>query len=311
MLFGKLLYRLALASLAVMAVALGGCDEDPYAAGELELTWGRHGISDGRLFKPRAMAIDEEDHLYIVDMTARIQVFDRDGNFLRSWKTPAHEAGRPTGLSMDRDGNLLVADTHYFRVLVYSKEGELLRTLGGTQGDQPGEFGLVTDCVQDSQGNYYVSQYGEFDRIQKFSREGEFLLQWGGHGAELGSFVRPQSMFIDEQDHLWVTDACNHRVQCFDSQGNLLLNWGQEGDGLGQLRYPYGITVDEDGNFLLVEYGNHRLQRFTRDGKSLGCWGSVGRGEGQLYNPWAVVVDSQGAIHVLDTGNHRVHRLRM
>ena len=25
----------------------------------------------------------------------------------------------------------------------------------------------MTDCVQDSQGNYYVSEYGEWDRIQK------------------------------------------------------------------------------------------------------------------------------------------------
>ena len=50
------------------------------------------------------MAIDDADNLYIVDMTARIQVFTADGEFIRSWQTPVHENGRPTGLSIDRQG---------------------------------------------------------------------------------------------------------------------------------------------------------------------------------------------------------------
>ena len=44
----------------------------------------------------------------------------------------------------------------------------------------------VTDVVQDSQGYYYVAEKGEYDRIQKFSPEGDFILQWGGHGTEPG-----------------------------------------------------------------------------------------------------------------------------
>src|SRR4029078_8073417 len=115
------------------------------------------GISDGRLQKPRAMTIDANDLLYIVDMTARIQVFTADGEFVRVWQTPTHTNGRPTGLSIDRQGNVLVPDTHYFRVLVYSPQGELLETLGGTFGNKPGEFGLVTDVLEDASGNWYVS----------------------------------------------------------------------------------------------------------------------------------------------------------
>ena len=88
------------------------CYHDPAMAGKLEKVWGRRGIVDGRFQKPRAMAIDREDRLYIVDMLARIQVFDRDGNFLRGWRTPTHEAGRPTGLTISPNGIVLVADTH-------------------------------------------------------------------------------------------------------------------------------------------------------------------------------------------------------
>ena len=116
-----------------------GCGEAGSSIGKLDLVWGRRGISDGRLQKPRAMAIDDEDNLYIVDMTARIQVFTADGEFIRSWQTPVHENGRPTGLSIDARGRVLVADTHYFRVLIYSPVGELLEQIGGTEGPGPGD----------------------------------------------------------------------------------------------------------------------------------------------------------------------------
>jgi DNA-binding beta-propeller fold protein YncE len=257
------------------------------------------------------MAVDAQDRLYIVDMTARIQVFDRDGHFLCAWTTPAKEAGKPTGLSIGRAGQVLVADTHYYRVLMYSPTGDLLQILGGTQGDKPGEFGLVTDVVQDSQGYYYVAEYGEYDRIQKFTPEGRFVLQWGGHGAEPGQFARPQSIVLDEEEHLWVADACNHRIQVFDRQGKLLGLWGSPGCKAGQLYYPYDLALAPDGTVYVAEWGNDRVQKFTRDGRSLGAWGVPGRGDGQLAHPWALVRDSRGRIHVLDTGNHRVQTVRM
>jgi DNA-binding beta-propeller fold protein YncE len=296
------------------ALALGstvGCDEETPSIGHLEKVWGRRGISDGRLQKPRAMAIDAQDQLYIVDMTARIQVFTTDGEFLRGWQTPVHENGRPTGLSIDHAGRVLVADTHYFRVLTYSPEGKLLQQLGGLEGHSPGTFGFVTDAIEDRQGNLYVSEYGEYDRIQKFAPDGKFLLEWGGHGSKPGQFIRPQNMAIDEQDRIWVCDACNHRIQIFDVDGKLLESWGQQGSQPGQLYYPYDLVLDDQGQVYVCEYGNHRVQKFTRAGVSLGCWGREGRGPGELHNPWALVRDSQGRIHVLDTNNHRVQRIVM
>ncbi len=279
--------------------------------GRLDKTWGRRGISDGRFQKPRAIATDADDNLYIVDMTARIQVFSPDGEFVRSWQTPTHVNGRPTGLSFDRQGRLLVADTHYYQVLIYSPQGELLEKIGGTKGPELGQFGWVTDAVEDSQGNLYIAEYGEYDRIQKLSPDRTFLMQWGGHGSEPGQFVRPQGLKIDEQDHLWVADACNHRVQVFDGQGQLLQMWGTAGSEPGQLYYPYDLVFDDDGNVYICEYGNHRVQKFTRDGQSLGCWGQHGREPGEMHNPWGLVRDHRGRVHVLDSSNHRVQRVVM
>src|SRR6516162_5429081 len=134
-------------------IALGGCAPHDRP----EIVWGRQGVQPGEFSRPRAVAIDSNDRLYVVDYTARIQVFDRDGKFLnRSWTTPDFRNGRPSGLSMDRDGNLLVSDSHYHCLRIYSPEGELLRTIGGALGSGPGQFGYISDAVQDSEGNFYV-----------------------------------------------------------------------------------------------------------------------------------------------------------
>lgn len=283
-------------------------------SGRLEAVWGEHGVRDGQFHRPRAAAIDRHEQLYIVDKSARIQVFDPEGRFLRGWRTPAWEHGKPTGLSIHPDGSLMVADTHYFRILFYDPDGTLQaeRTLGGEFGPGPGQFGLVTDAVADSQGCLYVAEYGEYDRIQKFAPDGTFLFQWGGRGSEPGQFSRPQNLAVDQQDQVWVVDACNDRVQVFDATGDqalLVQCWGSRGDQPGQLRYPYDLVLVDDAVYI-CEFGNHRIQKFTREGKSLQCWGMEGRGPGQLFNPWAIVMDQDQRLHIVDTYNHRVQRVR-
>jgi DNA-binding beta-propeller fold protein YncE len=293
------------ALLGVLGCAPGG------PPSEAERTWGSQGINDGQLQKPRAIAIDQHDRLYLVDMLARIQVYDLEGAYLDGWRTPVSLNGRPSGLTVARNGDLLVADTHYFRVLRYDPTGNLVEDeiLGGTAGTGEGEFGFVTDVVEDSQGNLYVSEYGDHDRIQKFTPSRDFLLQWGSHGEALGQFRRPQNLAVDERDQIWVADACNHRIQVFDTQGNLVRHWGTEGGGPGELYYPYDLALDHRGHVYVCEYGNHRVQKFTLDGESIAIWGSEGRGPGQLHNPWAVALDRFGRVHIVDSSNHRVQRV--
>ena len=148
---------------------------------------GHFGEETREFYKPRAMTIGPRGLLYVVDKTGRIQVFDQEGRFQRGWTTPAVKNGKPCGLSFSNDGNLIVADTHYHRVLTYTPEGELLaeRTIGGVCGEKPGEFGFVTRAVEDSRGNYYVGEYGPQDRLQKFDRNGKVLCVWGSHSASL------------------------------------------------------------------------------------------------------------------------------
>lgn len=294
------------------------------AADQPDLVWGRRGMSEGRFLKPRAIAIDRDDLLYIVDTTGRIQVFDGDGEFQRFWKTPQTANGRPTGMAIrpadERYGEdlLLVADTHYYRMLVFDLKGRLIEpaVIGGTAGFGPGEFAFVTEAVCDRWGNYYIGEYGDSDRIQKFDPDGRFVTQWGGNGKQRGKFVRPQSMVVDG-DVLHILDSCNHRIQRYDltsTTPELIDVSGRQGLGPNEFYYPYDVTLiadegDGQPDLLVCEYGNQRLQRISVTGQAKGIWGSPGFSPGQLYQPWGVVVDSRQRIHVLDSNNHRVQRI--
>ena len=80
-----------------VAPLLGGCGVG--IGSYPEKVWGVHGTKPGWLHKPRVGAFDAEDQLYIADLTDRIQVFDRDGTFLRHWRTPDLNVDGPSGLT--------------------------------------------------------------------------------------------------------------------------------------------------------------------------------------------------------------------
>ncbi len=302
------------AAMTVGAVASQtGCRTASTITRQPDLIWGRKGLSEGRFLKPRALAIDRNDQIFVVDMTGRIQVFDRDGKYIRGWQTPEKVQGKPTGLGMGIDGSLLVADTHYHRVLAYTPLGELQteRIIGGQFGNEPSQFHFVTDVMQSPSGHIFAGQYGELDQIQEFDASGKFVRRWGKHSNDLDGFDRPQSLVLDKQGRLWIADSSNHRLLVFElepAEPKLVKVIGTHGQDKGQFVFPYGLAFDRDDNLLVVELGNHRVQRLATDGTCLESWGEPGTAPGQFSSPWSLAVDSRGAIHVLDSWNHRVQR---
>jgi hypothetical protein len=305
---GQLLSRRGLL-LAAGLLLLSGCRNN---AKDPEMVWGRRGISEGELVKPRAIAIDSKDRLYLVDWTARIQAFDRDGKFLgHSWTPPDYRNGRPSGLSIDKDDNVVVSDSHYHCVRIYSPEGKLLRTIGGEAGSEPGQLSYISDTLRDKDGNFYIAEFGDNQRITKLDPNGKFIKCWGSPGSEVGQFARVRAMALGPDGNLYLADACNHRIQVFTTDGDFVRCWGQPGAGPGQLSYPYDVAFAPSANpaLYVVEYGNHRVQKFTMAGESLGVWGRPGREPGCFSSPWALAVDSRGRVHVVDSENDRVQRI--
>jgi DNA-binding beta-propeller fold protein YncE len=247
--------------------------------------------------------------MYLVDWTARIQAFDRDGKFLdHSWTPPDYRNGRPSGLSVDKDDNVIVSDSHYHCVRVYTQEGKLVRTVGGEPGLEPGQLSYISDALCDAAGNFYVAEFGDNQRITKLDASGTFIKCWGSAGSEPGQFARIRALTLGPDGNLYVADACNHRIQVFTADGAFVRTWGAAGTGKGQLAYPYDLAF-ADAVLYVVEYGNHRVQKFNIQGESLGSWGGPGRERGRLGSPWALAVDSRGRVHIVDSENDRVQRI--
>ncbi len=267
------------------------------------------GRGEGELIYPRAIAYDAvNDWFYIVDRTARVQRFDSEGRFINGWQMPEWTNGKPVGLSVGPDGNLWVPDTHYFRVMIYSPSGELLRSFG-RQGRGDGEFLLLTDIAFDAEGLVYVSEYGGNDRIQVFRQDGTFLRSFGTFGRGEREFARPQSIALIGHE-IFVADACNHRISVWTTAGEHVRNLGRSGSGPGEFRFPYGLETDPDGHLIVTEFGGTRVQQIGRDGRALSSWGRGGKGPGELTYPWASVVDRRGRVVIVDSGNNRVQVVR-
>src|SRR5207247_10860210 len=88
---------------------------------------GTRGTGVGQFNKPRSVAVDRQDNLYVVDMTGRVQKFSPDGRYLFSWQMhkedPGKVKGEPKGMGMDNDGNLIVVEPHYQRLNLYTMDG--------------------------------------------------------------------------------------------------------------------------------------------------------------------------------------------
>jgi DNA-binding beta-propeller fold protein YncE len=299
----------AAALAAALLAAASGCSRSASATGapDAVAVWGGPGAGDGQFTKPRAVAADGRGAVYVVDMTGRIQKFTEDGRFILAWRTPSVERGRPTDIECDREGNVIVADTHYQTLRIYAPDGRAIRHWGG-EGTGPGQFIYPCGLAVDRAGFIYVSEFGGNDRIHTFTPEGREVAVFGTHGSGPGQFNRPQDLAVAGDGTIYVADACNHRIQILNPDGSFRAAWSGSGDSA--LRYPYDVAIEAGGTLIVCEFGNNRLQRFTTDGRSLGRWGGPGIEPGRFHAPWDVALGRDGRVFVADAMNHRVQVLK-
>ncbi len=266
--------------------------------------FGGPGVGPSSFSYPRAIAFDGRDGgFYVVDRRAWVRRFDAEGRPVSQWQMPEHENGNPRHLKVGRDGNLIVADTHYYRVAVFSPEGVELRAFG-ERGQDDGKFLFVTGVAEDAAtGDVIVCDYGDdVSRVQRFTAEGELLGAMGGlPGEEKGRFQRPMAAAVGADGRVYVADSCNHRIQVLDATlQNVLAVW--EG-----FRYPYDVDVAPDGRVIVAEYGNNRISLLSPDGEPLWTHGRPGRGRDEVATPWgAAFVPGGDRALVTDSGNHRL-----
>lgn len=140
------------------------------------------------------------ERVYVCDMKKhQVVVFDRvTGKELFVIGKPGDKAGefnRPTHLTVDRHGNLIVNDAFNFRIQKFTSDGKFIRQIG-IAGNTLGSMARPKGVVADNDGILYVVD-AAFENVQIFSPEGKLLLFFGGAGLEPGSMYLPAGIAID------------------------------------------------------------------------------------------------------------------
>ena len=286
----------------IMAVLVAGCGgRRAPAVFQHEAVW-RMAPSETGIPAPRSLCVATNGELYVLDTIGRVLVYGADGALAREWSMPETSVGRPEGIVELRDGSILVADTHYHRLVRFSPDGEVL-SMWGRKGEGPGEFIYPVAVTQDPEGFIYVAEYGGNDRIQVFRETGEVVRSFGSFGTGEGQLQRCSGLAFME-GRLYVADAINNRVQVYTPQGELVASYTRPGDVA--FRFPYDIAVTAAGTLAVIEYTAGRITEINPDGSLVGRYGRTGRGEGAFATPWGIAAGADGRIFVADTGNHRI-----
>jgi DNA-binding beta-propeller fold protein YncE len=75
--------------------------------------------ADGQFCDPAGLASDAHGNLLVVDETKRLQVFDSEGKHLCSRSNLGVHVGSTKGIAWSTGGEIAVAESHYYKVLVW------------------------------------------------------------------------------------------------------------------------------------------------------------------------------------------------
>lgn len=266
-----------------------------------------------RYVEAAGVAVDSRDNVYIFNRGEHpLIVFDREGNFLRSWGEGL--VGRAHGITIGPDGEVWLTDDGNHTIRKFTLEGKLLLTIGDPdkpatlQSGKP--FNRPTHvALSPLTGDLFISDgYGN-SRVHKYDPKGRHLFSWGEPGTDPGCFNLPHNIATDAEGLVYVADRENHRVQVFDAEGRYLSQ-------LNNLHRPCGLLIDrrEGGTIYVGELGSDlavnqsvpnlggRVSILSLKGDLLGRVGDRFRGEkpGQFVAPHGVVTDSRGDLYVAE-----------
>jgi DNA-binding beta-propeller fold protein YncE len=134
--------------------------------------WGEPGDKPGQFNRAEGLAVGPDDAVYVADScNHRIQVFDREGKFLREHGRPGSNPGEysyPYDVCVDAGGLQFVCEFGNSRVSVLDASDRLVEVVGGP-GAGAGQFANPWSVALDSRGNLYVAD-SQNHRVQKLVR---------------------------------------------------------------------------------------------------------------------------------------------
>jgi sugar lactone lactonase YvrE len=319
---------------------------------------GNRGAADGpggtaRFNGPYGVAVDGAGNLYVADhWNSTIRKITPDGLVT----TLAGLAGRtgsadgagsaarfgyPSGVAVDGNGNVFVADPWINTIRKITPAG-LVSTVAGLSAfasagstDGPGSvarFSGPQGAAVDRAGNVYIADTIN-STIRKITADGLVRTLAGTAGSigstdGTGSAARlyyPKGVATDGAGNVYFADNWNHTVRRINPAGvvttlaGLAGSSGSTDDTGSAARFygPEGIAVDGAGNLYVADNLNHTIRKVTPNGAvttlagTAGSSGSIdGTGSAARFNfPEGVAVDGSGNLYVADFGNFLIRKI--
>ena len=279
-----------------------------------EIFWSDRGYTFGgnrESAMPKSIEVDEDENVYVSDeFNNQIYILNRDGEYVGSWGSKEVDAGA----SVDATGRPL----HLY----------LRKYMGGNTGD--GQLNGPSGLAFDPDGHLLVVD-GHNHRVQKFTKDGQYISQFGSFGSEEGEFNMPWGITVDSEGNIFVADWRNNRVQKLSPEGRHLATIGGPGSE-GELSFPAGVAVDKDGDIYVADWGNNLLRVYEADGSFItnfvgDAWEVSQWAAGRIsadpliqkkrrlvdltptwrfWRPVAVNVDNEGRVMALEALHHRL-----
>ena len=210
------------------------------------------------------VALDSNDDVYLLTRyDTRVCIYDRDGNFIKSWGETVIGQGCH-GIAVAPDSTVYIVDWAEHCIARFTNDGELLGFIGKPR--------VASDTgVDPNLGNV-------FDILES--------IKYGGP-----PFNGPTKLAFGPHGDFFVSDGYrNARIHHFSTEGQLIKSWGEPGSRPGQFRNPHYVHVTDDNRVLVADRENHRIQVFDAEGRFLDQY--------PVQRPSAVCTDANGLIFV-------------
>ena len=182
---------------------------------------------------------------------------------------------------------------------IAADEAPLFVTKWGSPGSGNGQFESPSDIALDDSGHVYVTD-NVLERVQKFSSDGVYQMQFGDSGSAPGEFKLPWGIVIDTNNYLYVVDALRNKVQKFDRNGNFILDWDHQGGP--------SAAIHPNGNVYVGDDIANRIEVYESNGNHLFGWGVNGSLPGAFANINFMDIDANGFVYASDCGLNRINK---
>jgi len=174
----------------------------------------------GLIGRPTALGLNESlQRIYVADgVSQQVLVFSLEGDFLFSFGRKGERGSAdgqfnvPSGVAVDAQGQVFVVDQLNSRIQVFDADGNFLYKFG-ERGVRDWQFESPKDIAIDSEGNLWIVDFRKAAMLT-YTPKGELLMVTRGTGQTQSffGFAGPNSIWIDANDRIFVTEWLNRRV---------------------------------------------------------------------------------------------------